>query len=265
MAIMVNIAKGYEIHELSFSYGSQTCLQTISLQLEAGFFYGLIGPNGSGKSTLLDVLSGFAPPSSGSVQFNGAPIKSYSRRELSLLLSTVPQSFSLNFDYSVEDVVLMGRNPHIERFSSPSALDFELVNSALKSMDVYDLRQRSVKNLSGGEKQRVMIARSLAQDASFILLDEVTASLDINHAISIMKTMSSLVKNKGRTIIAALHDLNMAMGFCDRVIVLNNGRLERYGAVSEVISEDMIRDLYQVQSHIFRTESGNNHIQFNYR
>ncbi len=132
-------------------------------------------------------------------------------------------------------------------------------------MDIHDLRHRSVKQLSGGEKQRVMIARSLAQDTAFILLDEVTANLDINHGISIMKTMLNLVKDKQYTIIAALHDLNMTMAFCDRVIVLNNGCLERYGAVREVISEDMIRELYQVQSHIIRTPGGNSHIQLDYR
>ncbi len=244
MEIMAQRAAGYEIHELSFSYGSESCLKHISLQLESGFFYGLIGPNGSGKSTLLDMLAGFTEPSSGSILFNGTPINSYSRGELSLMLSTVPQSFSLNFDYTVNDVVLMGRHPHIKRFALPTRQDFVAVENALKNMAIYDLRHRSVKQLSGGEKQRVMIARSLAQDTSFILLDEVTANLDINHGISIMKTMSRLVKEKQCTVIAALHDLNMAMAFCDRVIVLNDGCLQRYGTVDEVISENMIKELY---------------------
>ncbi len=125
MAIMNRMSAGYKIHELCFSYASKSCLQNISLQLEGGFFYGLIGPNGSGKSTLLDVLSGFSLPSTGSVLFNGAPLNSYSRNELSLMLSTVPQSFSLNFDYTVNDVVLMGRHPHIKRFALPTENDFE--------------------------------------------------------------------------------------------------------------------------------------------
>ncbi len=265
MAIMAQRVTGYDIQELSFSYGSESCLKHISLQLERGFFYGLIGPNGSGKSTLLDILSGFADPSGGSVLFNGAPIDSYSRSELSLMLSTVPQSFSLNFDYTVSDAVLMGRHPHIKRFALPTRDDLDSVENALKKMAIHHLRHRSVKQLSGGEKQRVMIARSLAQDTAFILLDEVTANLDINHGISIMKTMSRLVEEKQCTIIAALHDLNMAMAFCDRVIVLNNGYLQRYGTVEEVISEDMIKEIYQVQSHIFRTPCGNKHVQLEYR
>jgi len=265
MAIMNIMSEGYDISDLSFSYGSSRCLHPLSLQLETGFFYGLIGPNGSGKSTLLDVLSGFARPSGGSVQLNGASLESYSQSEISLMLATVPQSFSLNFDYSVNDVVLMGRHPHIARFAPPGDSDFDSVNIAMKSMDVYHLRHRSVRQLSGGEKQRVMIARSIAQDTPLVLLDEVTANLDINHGISIMRTMLNRVKNDGCTIIAALHDLNMAMSFCDRLIVLKNGELHRYGPVDSVISEEMIMDLYQVPSHIYRTENSNNQIQFKYR
>jgi ABC-type cobalamin/Fe3+-siderophores transport system ATPase subunit len=265
MAIMNRLSEGYDISDLSFSYGSNPCLHSLSLQLETGFFYGLIGPNWSGKTTLLDVLSGFTRPSGGSVRLNGAALDSYSQSDLSLMLATVPQSFSLNFDYTVNDVVLMGRHPHIARFSPPGDSDYDSVNNAMKTLDIYHLRQRSVRQLSGGEKQRVMIARSLAQDTPLVLLDEVTANLDINHGLSIMHTMLNLVKNNGCTIIAALHDLNMAMSFCDRLIVLKDGGLHRYGPVDSVISEDMIMDIYQVPSHIYRTESGNNHIQFKYR
>lgn len=255
---------GFQLDQVCFSYNTAPCLSDISMLLEAGHFYGLIGPNGSGKSTLLDLLSAHLRPTSGTITCNDSDLASYPRMQLAKMLSNVPQSFSFNFDYRVYDVVLMGRHPYIARFSSPTQTDYSLTEQALARLDISHLAERSITRLSGGEKQRVLVARALAQNSEFMLLDEVTANLDISHAISIMQTMTEMVK-QGKTVIAALHDLNMAMAFCDRVIVLEEGRLRHYGAAAEVITSAMVSDIYQVASEIVRAPEGTGHLHFNYR
>lgn len=262
---MSNPSVVYKVDNISFSYGPITCIKNTSLQLNQPCFYGLIGPNGSGKSTLLDLLSGHLFADVGSIYFYGRDIHTYPRKQLARKLTTVPQSFSLNFDYSVEEVVLMGRYPYIERFAKPKKSDLVAVEEALHNLDIYHLRSRKVTQLSGGEKQRVMIARSLAQDTDIILLDEVTSNLDVNHAVSIMKVMRDIVDTRQKTVLAALHDLNIAAAFCDELIVIRDGEIAESGDSSEVLSEHLIDDLYQIKSTIskdHRTEK--KHIQFHY-
>jgi len=262
---MTENTKGLRAEKIHFSYGDIACLDDLSVELKAGRFYGLIGPNGSGKSTFLDIISGFISPQKGIVYCNGVKLQHYLPAELALILTTVPQSFYLNFDYTVHDVVMMGRHPHIPRFASPKEKDFTCVEEAIELLGISHLATRRVMQLSGGEKQRVMVARALAQDTEMILLDEVTSNLDINHSISIMKTMLRLVKNEGRTVIAALHDLNMAAAFCEDLIVLEQGNIKQFGPVCEVISEGLISQLYGVDTHLTRDPDGKRHIQFIYR
>lgn len=256
--------RGWRLEKVSFSYGQTPCLKDISISVEPGFFYGLIGPNGSGKSTLLDLFSAYLRPDIGSIELNGNRLGSYRPAQLARLLTVVPQSFTFNFDFNVYETVMMGRHPHINRFSAPQQVDFQKVDQALKLLDISHLAQRNIRQLSGGEKQRVMIARALAQDTDFILLDEVTANLDINHAITIMQTMKNLVL-KGKTVIAALHDLNMALAFCDRVMVMNGGALDRFGPSAEIIDQAMVGDIYRVPAEIIRTADGSAHLSFRYR
>jgi iron complex transport system ATP-binding protein len=257
--------KGLRAEKVHFSYGDIGCLHDLSIELKAGRFYGLIGPNGSGKSTFLDIISGFISPHKGIIYCNGIKLHQYTPADLALILTAVPQSIYLNFDYTVHDVVMMGRHPHIPRFASPKETDFTHVEQAIELMGISHLAARKVMQLSGGEKQRVMVARALAQDTEMILLDEVTSNLDINHSISIMKTMLRLVKNDGRTVIAAMHDLNMAAAFCEDLIVLDQGKLSYFGPVSEVISENLISELYGVATHLTRDSGGKQHIKFIYR
>jgi iron complex transport system ATP-binding protein len=265
MAMKIGTFSGFQIRDLSFRYSQETCLSTIACNLEPGRFYGLIGPNGSGKSTLLDLLSGFLQPASGSIALNGTILSDFTRRDLSTLLASVPQSFSFNFDFSVADIVLMGRYPHVPRFSHPTDADQAIAQRSLQVMDVHHLQHRSIRHLSGGEKQRVILARALTQDTDYILLDEITASLDINHAISIMRILADLVHARGRTIIAAIHDLNMALAFCDHLIVLKEGRLEAIGPASEVLTEELILDLYEVQAELQAVNDAAPNIRFNYQ
>ncbi len=257
--------KGFALTNAGFSYGhDQSGLRDISLHLEPGYLYGLLGPNGSGKTTLLDLLAGHLAPSSGTILLDGREIASYPPAIRAQLLTSVPQSFSFNFDYSVYDVVLMGRHPRIARFARPSGPDHAAVEHALTAMEIDRFRHRSVRRLSGGEKQRVMIARALAQDTDYLLLDEVTANLDINHALAIMKLLARLVQ-QGRTVIAAMHDLNIALAFCDQVIVLKDGGLCRFGPAEEIVSPALVASLYGIDAHVYRTEALTSHLSFVYR
>jgi len=262
---MTSSSPGYLIKDLCFSYGQIHCISNVTLHLKPGILYGLIGPNGSGKSTLLDLISGHSIPDTGTLFLHEKALAQYSRKELAKIITAVPQSFTLNFDYSVEEVVLMGRYPHIPRFGRPAPSDLHMVETAMDLMGIDHLKHRKVTHLSGGEKQRVMIARSLAQDADIVLLDEVTANLDINHAITIMKTMSDLVHAQKRMVIAALHDLNMAATFCDYLIVMKNGSLLTSGPTEEILSEELIMDLYHVPSTIYKEGLNSRHIRFNYQ
>lgn len=254
---------GITISQVTFSYGQLLCLEDIDLHLDNGYFYGLIGPNGSGKSTLLDLISGYLKADTGTITLNSRPIGEYNRQSLAKLMTHVPQSFSFNFDFDVYESVLMGRHPHIGRFANPTEDDHNRVRTALETLEVDGLAERSIRQLSGGEKQRVTVARALAQDTDYILLDEVTANLDINHSISIMKTLKQL-SNKGRTIIAALHDLNMALAFCERVIVLQEGRIHTYGTADDTIDPKLISDIYRVSTRVMKTEDGKQQLLYRY-
>jgi iron complex transport system ATP-binding protein len=240
----------FSIHDGWFGYQQTPVLENINLSLSKGKFYGLIGPNGSGKSTLLDLLTATIKPDQGTVAFKGRPMASYRRPELARMLALVPQDFTLGFDYTVFDVVLMGRHPHIPRFSSPSGKDLDLVEEALAIMDITTLRDRVVTHLSGGEKQRVVVARALAQDTEVLVLDEATSNLDIRHTIEIMRVIYRRVAKKAVTVVAAIHDLNLAAAFCDELIVLQDGKVVASGPVNEILTDRLIREVFSVESHV---------------
>jgi ABC-type cobalamin/Fe3+-siderophores transport system ATPase subunit len=233
-----------------FGYTTNPVLQDINLDIAKGKFYGLIGPNGSGKTTLLDLLAATIQPDQGTVMLKDRPVNTYRRLELARLLALVPQDFTMGFDYTVFDVVLMGRHPHIPRFSSPSGKDLDLVEEALSTMDISGLRDRLVTDLSGGEKQRVVVARALAQDTEVLILDEATSNLDIRHTIEIMRVFYSRVVKKAVTVVAAIHDLNLAAAFCDELIVLQNGKTVASGPVQEILTDHLIRQVFSVEGHV---------------
>ncbi|MDR3629818.1 MAG: ABC transporter ATP-binding protein [Desulfocapsaceae bacterium] len=240
----------FSIRDGWYGYRGPPVLADINLTMEAGRFYGLIGPNGSGKTTLLDLLAATSQPDTGIVLFKGRPVRSYRRQELARQLALVPQDFALGFDYTVFDVVLMGRHPHIPRFSNPTAKDLDLVEEALALMDIKHLRDRVVTRLSGGEKQRTIVARALAQDPQVLILDEATSSLDIKHTIEIMRAVSDRVRFKALTVIAAIHDLNLAAAFCDELVVLKAGRIVAKGPVEDVLTSRLIQEVFSVEGHI---------------
>ncbi len=233
-----------------FAYRAVNVLQDINLHLTPGQFYGLIGPNGSGKSTLLDLLTATRSLQGGQILFQERPLDSFTKKELARKIALVPQQFVMGFDFTVADLVLMGRYPYIHRFSNPSTRDLDLVDEAMAVMQIQALRHRLITNLSGGEKQRVVVARALAQDTEVLVLDEATANLDIHHTIEIMHVIRKLVRDQGRTVIAAIHDLNLAAAFCDQVIVLKEGRIFSVGPVAEVLTSQLIAEVFQVEAQV---------------
>lgn len=254
----------YELDHCNFSYRGHLCLDQISLHLKPTCFYGLIGPNGSGKTTLISLLTGIHPPLSGKIQLLGKAIQSYQKPELARLLSLVPQSFSMEFEYTVFEVVLMGRHPFIGRFGSPAKNDIDLVHTALQTLDIHHLKDRYVTRLSGGERQRVLVARALAQDSDVLLLDEATANLDIRHSIDIMKTLRKKVNENGKTVIAAIHDLDLAAAFCDELIVMESGKIFTAGPVKSVLTSELLQQIFSVNAEIIHLESHSSHIQYRY-
>jgi iron complex transport system ATP-binding protein len=217
--------------------------------LAAGEMLGVIGPNGSGKSTLLRLLSGVLQPSSGDVRVYGRPLAAYARREIGRAIAVVPQETMIEFPFSVTEVVLMGRSPHLGGFAFEGDRDMQVARDAMQRTGVLDLASRSIHELSGGERQRVVLARALAQEAGILLLDEPAAFLDIRHEVEIYDLLRDL-QREGRSVLTVLHDLNLAALYCDRVALLKAGRLVRVGTPAEVITYRTLTEVYETEVYV---------------
>jgi len=229
---------------LHCGYDGRLVLAGVDLALAHGEFAGLIGPNGSGKTTLVRALAGRLPAHSGAVLLDGAPMAAMARREVARRLAVVPQISTPPFEFTVREVVAMGRTPHLGRLQGERAEDRQAVARALALTDVTGLADRPVTELSGGEYQRVVIARALAQEAPVMLLDEPVSHLDIGHQVEILELLARLNRDEGRTILAVSHDLNLAACYCDRLIALDEGRVVAGGTPAEIITEALIERLY---------------------
>lgn len=235
--------------DLFFRYAEEPVLQAISLTLRAGEILGVIGPNGSGKSTLLRLLSGVLVPEAGTVWVQGRPLATLSPRARARAVAVVPQETATEFPFSVMEVVLMGRSPHLEGFALEGDRDLEAARAAMARTGVLELAKRSIHELSGGERQRVVVARALAQQTPILLLDEPGAFLDIRHAVEIYDLLEDL-RQEGRSILTVLHDLNLAALYCGRVALLQSGRLVCVGPPPEVITYQRIKDVYQTEVYV---------------
>jgi iron complex transport system ATP-binding protein len=233
------------IEKLSFVRDGRPILKEISVAYEEGQLHGLIGPNGSGKTTLLKNICRVYQPTDGRVMIRGRDCRDIPRRRLSAMVALVPQNPKVGFPIRVCDLVLMGRYPHLKRFQPVSDNDRRIVDEALRATNTFSLRERSVTELSGGEVQLVMIARALATEAELILLDEPTASLDIGNSLAVMELLLKL-KNEGKTILTALHDLNQARRFCDTITILKDGRLYFHGPAAQAFNPETMREVFEV-------------------
>ena len=240
----------YNLKNVSYNYGQTKALQDLNLTLTTGKFYGIVGPNGCGKTTFLDLLVSSKEPATGTVSFYEQHLQSYRKRPLARLVALVPQDFNIGFDYTVEEVVLMGRHPYISRFGSPSAVDWQIVEQAMATIGISHFSKRSITELSGGEKQRVVVARALAQDTQVLLFDEATSNLDIQYTLQIFNKVRELVQDEGRTVIAVIHNLNLAAAYCDEIIFMQRGQILKHGAVTQVMTSETINEVFGVESEV---------------
>jgi iron complex transport system ATP-binding protein len=248
--------------DISFAYGrrgpvDRLVLADVSLTVERGQIVGLLGPNGSGKTTLLRIVAGILPPRSGRVLIDGQPIERLTRRDLARRVAVVPQETHSTFDFSVLDMVLMGRYPHLGPFQLEGAADQEIAHDALAATGTAALATRPFATLSGGEKQRVVIASALAQASDILLLDGPTASLDLGYQFDIAGLLRRLNAERGTTMIVSTHDLNLAAALCQRLVLLGNGRVIAQGPTRETLTSANIRSLYGIDAEVaFHTRAG---------
>ena len=240
----------WQLNQVGFAYKNQPVLKEIQLSFSAGKCYGILGPNGSGKTTLLDLLCGLSSPDKGELLYRGTPLHQWQKRELAKRVALVPQDFQVRFGFPVREVVEMGRHPHLARFASLTEQGHALIDAAMEEMGIAALASRSITCLSGGEKQRVAVARALVQDPEVLLLDEATSNLDIYHSLSILALIRRRVAEQGLTVVAAIHDLNLATSFCDELIFLRNGQIVCQGPTDQVLRSDIIQKVYGVEAQV---------------
>jgi iron complex transport system ATP-binding protein len=242
---------GIELANASFKYGKQLILHDINLETSAGEFLGIIGPNGCGKSTLLKGMSGLLRPCRGRVILNGLDLAENNHNYTARNIALVPQNVALPPLFTVMDIVLMGRTPHLKLLQYEGKLDISIAIDAMEATRTLQLADKRINELSGGEKQRVLIARALAQQAGILLLDEPTANLDINYQAEILNFVRHLCRVKGLSVVSALHDLNLASQYCDRIIMLKDGYICRQGNPGQVLDTSAIRDIYGVDVLVY--------------
>jgi iron complex transport system ATP-binding protein len=236
---------------VSFGYGdSGFLLSDASVAIAPGSLTGLLGPNGCGKTTLLKLLCGVVRPRSGRVLLGDRPLTAMTRRELARHVAVVPQETHPAFEYSVTEMVMMGRHPHLGPFQLEGPADFDVAREALAATGTAHLASRNYMTLSGGEKQRVIIASALAQATNILLLDEPTASLDLGYQLEIAGLLARLNRVRQVTMVLATHDLNLAASLCDRLVVMRGGRVLAQGATSDVLTGAMVRQLYDVDADV---------------
>lgn len=221
-------------------------LKDINIEVDNKEVVGIIGPNGSGKSTFLKCIYRVLKPSDGAILLDKVDIKDMTVKESSKRLAVLSQHNNYNFDFTVKDIVLMGRSPHKRFMERDNKEDYAIVNDALKKVEMLEFKDRSFQSLSGGEQQRVILARALAQQPQCLILDEPTNHLDIKYQLKLMR----IVKNLNIEVIAAIHDLNIAAMYCDKIYVLKDGEIIKYGNPKEVLTQKLIKEVYEVDAEV---------------
>lgn len=236
--------KAVEIKSLSFSYTENEILKNLSFSISEGEFFVIIGPNGSGKTTLMKTIAGILKPKKGELRIFDRPLKDYTRKDLAKTIALVPQMGGLDFPFTVTELVLMGRSPHLSMLGFEQEKDLEIADKAMTLTGVDHLAHRKIDQLSGGECQRVFIARAICQEPKIILLDEPTASLDIAHQVKVMDLMEKLKKEIGFTVIVVSHDVNLAAMYSDRLLLLKAGEIVGLGKPGSVLTFQSLEEVY---------------------
>ena len=239
--------------KVGFQYGQQWVLRDVTFEVRQGEVLGIIGPNGSGKTTLLKILDGILEPREGCVWLRDRDISQTGREVVAKAIGVVPQDYSMYFPFSVEEIVLMGRTPHLGLFRFEGQKDFAIAHRAMEMTDTTEFSRRGMGELSGGERQRVLIARAITQEPQILLLDEPTTYLDIKHQVALFQLMKMLNEKENLSVIVVTQDINLASQYCDRILLLKNGRFFSMGPPGEVITSENIQKVYEtdvlVDSH----------------
>jgi iron complex transport system ATP-binding protein len=241
-----------QIRALDIAYDNKQVLHKLDLDLTRGEVLGLIGPNGSGKTSLIRAVSGILKPRSGNISIEGRDLANISEAERARLISVVPQSAQLPPAYTVWECVSLGRTPHLNWLGHLSSRDHAKIDTALQDSETSDLRDRRAGELSGGEQQRVLLARALAQDCPILLLDEPTAHLDLHHQVALLGLVRKMAKEQNLAVLIALHDLNLAALYTDRLALLVDGQLRASGAPSQVLTSEILQAAYRVPLNVHR-------------
>ncbi|MGG0795477.1 heme ABC transporter ATP-binding protein [Brevibacillus laterosporus] len=246
MPTKLDVDKHVELKQVGYEIQGTSILQDIDLHVQKGEFVGLLGPNGSGKSTLLRQVYRTLLPTTGSIYLLERELGQYQQKQLAKELSAVVQETQIQFDFNVYELVLMGRSPHKSMWEQENKHDLALVEQALAQVGLQNMGDRSYLSLSGGEKQRVLLARAIVQETDLLLLDEPTNHLDIHHQLGMLK----LLKQQQKSVLAALHDLNLAAMFCDRLYMLEKGVIVCSGTPQEVLRPEILERVYKIQTEV---------------
>jgi iron complex transport system ATP-binding protein len=236
-----------KVNSLNFNYTPQrSLLNNLNFEIAAGEFIAIAGPNGAGKTTLINLLCGLLKPHAGSIHIDGKNINSYSVKDLAKKAAVVRQEFVPVFDFTVAEIISMARTPYLHTLGFETKFDIEIINEALEMTQTTQFASRPMAQLSGGERQRVFIARALAQDTPILLLDEPTNFLDLKHQVAIFDLLKKMQLEKGKTIVAITHDINLAVQYCDKALLLAADGLYHYGKISEIFTIEQIEKIFGV-------------------
>lgn len=238
------------LEHIEFFHGDTRILSNVTCRFTESKFYAVLGPNGSGKTTLLDLITGFRHPKSGQILMGGTPVSAFSRRKAAQIIALVSQGYEMNFPFQVKEVVMMGRHPHIDRFARPDRHDRDKVEQVMEMTGISHLAERPVTHLSGGEKQRCAFARALCQDTPVLLLDEAFSNMDIHHTFHLLGLLKKAVQKNRKTVIAVLHDVNLAAGFSHELLFLKQGRIMAMGDSQAVLTRQNIESVFNVTSKV---------------
>ncbi len=251
-----------DIQGVSFGYNSQDVISGIEFKVSPGEVVGIVGPNGSGKTTLLKCINRVVTPRKGTVFIEGKDTGEMDRNDIARQIGVVPQNGGITFPFTVLDVVLMGRMPSLKRFEKESERDIEIVREAMEMTSVTYLADREIDEISGGEKQRVIIARALAQQPKILLLDEPTLHLDVNHQIELMDLITRLAAEKDLSVIMVSHDLDLAARYCDSLIMLNDGKIQAAGEIKDVLTPENLKEVFKIEGHVtYDEDMGSFHVR----
>jgi iron complex transport system ATP-binding protein len=231
---------------ISFTYETSLVFKDLSVSVQKQDFIGLIGPNGSGKSTLLKIMGGVLKADSGSILFKNSSVSKINKKLFAQSVSWVPQEHPMVFPFKVSEIIMMGRHPYLSAFSFESKEDYDITRRAMETTMTSQFADRYFNEISGGEKQRVMIASALAQNPEMMLLDEPTSALDLKYQIQILNILKNLNANHDMTLVIAMHDLNLASQFCNRLILLNEGKIVRDGTPEQVLEKNILEQVYGI-------------------